>query len=411
LKQKKQKNKLMIKNYLLSAAAIDQAEKMRMQSISIQQQRQRKVAPQPKRLEIDLKHRQAHHLNLAQMQRKKELERQSQEHRQAHHLHLAQMQRKKELERQKQEQEIKHRQQQAFEVQELHTRSQQLQELRQREQQLSHHLQLQQQEMQRKIELERQEQEQQNHRHQQTLEEQERYTRYQKLHNPLKSEHQRQLELIHEEQQRRLKQHSQLQLERKLQQQLTQLRQQQQQFPHSAEDDQNTLHFITRSRSNTETTLPQEVGSSFMLPLAVVHPQTTTTRSHDNNKFLNSKDSCSMPTISDDALTKRNSYILNKQRTLSSLLFATVPENNDYGNLVSAPNSFIINNNESTSNAAAVGVSDNINHLMPLSVAPPKHPIKSYCNSNNNTGSERYESKYDGYASSNDSDSKKSLVV
>ena len=117
---------------------------------------------------------------------------------------------------------------------------------------------------------------------------------------------------------------------------------------------------------------------------------------------------------------------MNKQRTLESLLFAAnVPKNNnknnDYGNLVSAPNSFnnINNANESkTSNyaltaaiaaaaaaTAAVGVSDNINHSMtPFStvVAPPKHhPIANETDESNNHG---------GYGSSGD-DSKTSSLV
>ena len=462
LKQKKQKNKQMIKNYLLSAAARVQAEELRMQSISSQQQRvvqlqqhqqQRKVAPpslslsqsqQPnnnKRLTIQDIHYQAdHRLRLAQMQRLKvvEIERQKQQQ---------EMQRRKvvEIERQKQQEQemiIKH-QQKAFVVQELQTRSQQLQELIQREQQRQflqlHH----QQETQRKIELKRQEQEQQNEQrhqdaleereqqneqyHQDALEEQERHTRCQKLcllRNPLKLEHQRQLELIHKEQQRQLKQHVQLQLERKLQHQLTQLRRQQQQqqpgqqqFPHSAnavEDLQNTLHLITRSRSNTDETTPppppqpqpQDVGSTSL---------------YGNNKEfqLNKK-----PNILNNALTNHNAYMMNKQRTLESLLFAAnVPKNNnknnDYGNLVSAPNSFNNINNANggkTSNyaltaaiaaaaSAAVGVSDNINHSMiPFStvVAPSKHhPIANETYESNNHG---------GYGSSGD-DSKTSSLV
>jgi hypothetical protein len=458
LKQKKQKNKQMIKNYLLSAAARVQAEELRMQSISSQQQRvvqlqqhqqQRKLAPpslsqsqQPnnnKRFTIQDIHYQAdHRLRLAQMQRMKvvEIERQKQQQ---------EMQRRKvvEIERQKKQEHemiIKH-QQKAFVVQELQTRSQQLQELIQREQQRQF-LQLHQQETQRKIELKRQEQEQQNEQrhqdaleereqqneqyHQDTMEEQERHTRCQKLcllRNPLKLEHQRQLELIHKEQQRQLKQHVQLQLERKLQHQLTQLRRQQpqqqhqqQQFPHSAnavEDLQNTLHLITRSRSNTDETTPppppqpKEVGSG-------------TSLYGTNNEFLLNK----KPNILNDALTNHNAYMTNKQRTLESLLFAAnVPKNNnknnDYGNLVSAPNSFNNINNANKGKAsnyaltaaiaaaasAAVGVSDNINHSMiPFStaVAPPKHhPIAN----------ETYESKdHGGYGSSGD-DSKTSSLV
>ena len=115
---------------------------------------------------------------------------------------------------------------------------------------------------------------------------------------------------------------------------------------------------------------------------------------------------------------------MNKQRTLESLLFAAnVPKNNnknnDYGNLVSAPNSFNNINNANggkTSNyaltaaiaaaaSAAVGVSDNINHSMtPFStvVATPKHhPIANETYESNNHG---------GYGSSGD-DSKTSSLV
>jgi hypothetical protein len=328
-----------------------------------------------------------------QLERQMELQRamieQALQHRQTVQLRLEQhhqkekMERKKEMERQKQERYT----------------CQQLQELirQEQERQLTQHL-----HRQRQQQLE----DQRLQKHVYQLENRRLQTIQQQLEDQRLQIFQQQLE------DQRLQKRQQLQLQQQLVEQRLQKQQQQQQ------EEMLLLMHLRQKQHHSSHSVP--------------NVQSTLRRVTSNNRVLLNY-----------SLMNRNKVMINEKEQTSALpiLSASVPENNDYSNLIlvaaadSSPKRRRIDSNEICTNAAVgvgvVGVRDNSKQLMSFSVAPPKNPATrtfdtngdddmmitdaaptSLKNNNNNTDNRIELYNFVGSESSgDDSDSEDSLVI
>jgi hypothetical protein len=316
-----------------------------------------------------------------QLERQMELQRamieQALQHRQTVQLRLVQHHQKEKMERKKEMERQK---------QERYT-CQQLQELirQEQERQLTQHL---------------------HRQRQQQLEDQRLQKHVYQLENRRLQTIQQQLE------DQRLQKRQQLQLQQQLVEQRLQKQQQQQQ------EEMLLLMHLRQKQHHSSHSVP--------------NVQSTLRRVTSNNRVLLNY-----------SLMNRNKVMINEKEQTSALpiLSASVPENNDYSNLIlvaaadSSPKRRRIDSNEICTNAAVgvgvVGVRDNSKQLMSFSVAPPKNPATrtfdtngdddmmitdpaptSLKNNNNNTDNRIELYNFVGSESSgDDSDSEDSLVI